>query len=321
MDKIIQPANPVVGVAASSVATCDLMIGPRYHAIWLELTATAAAGVTLVLADVLGLINVKINGKVQRAHKAIELNQIQTAFGSQYAAQIYNWDGGVYTWTNGLRAGAAAAKATKFFVPIFLAEPWRKSYAAQEARAWYTAWEDGTVLRSLQLEIEVLCAAAKVTAGTFSVNVFCETDNMIGPVDKVTKQPIALISKWNRLVVPYGGAGDLYITNLPRRDVMEQVSLFNQADDDITRAIVKKDGAIIRDVYRGQNDVVLFGRDLPVAGASEDRMDVIFDYADLPTDGLNLNGARDLTLIATLAAANAASKLITVQSLTYGGID
>jgi hypothetical protein len=325
MDKIIQPQNPMVGVAYGAVATCDLSIGPRYHALWLEIIATPAAATTLLLTDVIDLINVKINGKVQRAHTGTELNAINTSYDANLAMNGYETTAGVPQFNANAYVANIAAHQTTFMLPIFFAEPWRKSYAATESGAWYTSWADGSVLRSFQLEVSIPAATANILANSaITINVYAETDNAVGPLD-ANKQPVALITKWNRLQIPYGGAGDLYITNLPKKDIYTQLSIFSQTGDDVTAVKVKVDSRIVRDVTKLRNDQTLIGRGFNEAACLENRFDVVFDYSDLPTDGLVMQAGnavvKDFTVIATLGAANAANKIVTVLSQLFGGID
>jgi hypothetical protein len=337
MDKIVQPTNPVVGVGYGNLATLDLSIGPRYHVIWLEIIATAAVGKTLLarnpagtantgtLADILGVINVKVNGKTQRSFQATELDQINYSYHTDCGAQAYNYDTGVLNWSAGALQAPQSGKQTIFLVPIFLAEPWRTSYAAQELFAWYTSWADGSTLRSFQLEINIPAASANILAASaITINAYAETDTAVGPLDS-NKQPIALITKWNRLQVPYSGAGDLYTTNLSKRDLYLQISIFSQSGDDISRVQVRVDSRTIRDVTYVRNLVTQFARQLNPTGYVESRVDVMFDYSDIPTDGLVMQAGnanvKDFQVISTLAAANAANKLLTFISQTYGSID
>lgn len=324
MDKIVQPTQPVVGVpsplaAASQVATLDLAIGPRYHAIWLEVTATAAAAKTIGITDLLDLLTLKINGKPQRQHTANELNQINTQFDAACAANLYNVVAGVPVESQ----GPQVAGTTMLQIGIFLAEPWRKSYAATDMMAWYTAWQDGSKLNSLQLEITCPAASANIdTTKAYSIKAYAETDNVIGPLD-ANKRPIGLITKFRRLGVPYAGAGDLYLTTLNKAGFYNQLTMFGQAGsgDDITHVKVTRDSQIIRDVDKWRNDQTLLGRQFNPAALSVDRFDMVFDYSDVPTDGLSLNGVADFQVIMTLSAATAPNKLIQTIAQVYEQAD
>jgi Viral coat protein P2 N-terminal domain len=323
MDKIIKPCPPVVGVAFGQTATLDLPIGPRYHALWLKVVVTSAAGVTLSTAQtyldkLISLINIKVNGKVQRAHSAFELDSIQSSYGSCFAANAYSIDTAAKE-----RAFTApeAAKATAFYFPIFFCEPWRKSYAAQESMAWYTAWQDGSTLQSLQLEITMpVIDAATFAATAPTITAYAETDTALGPLD-ANKKPVAAINKWLRNTVPYAAAGDLYIPTLPKRDVYLQISAF--ATDDITNMKVLADSRTVRDVPKVLNDQTLIGRDMNESAIVEKRADIVFDYSDLPTDGLVMQAGslqvNDFQVVLTMAAAVGGA--VTLISQVYGGID
>lgn len=310
MDKIIEPTKPVQGAAAGAVATVDLAIGPRYHTIWIEAIATAAAGATLTLADFLGLIAVKVNGKTARQFLATELDAIQTSYGAVYAANILNYDGDAITYVNGVPQAAQAAKKTMCQIGIRLAEPWRKSYAAQEMLAWYTAWQNGTTLNSFSLDITCGPSTNWLANSTILLRCYAEVDQTVGPVRD--GQPIALITKWNRRSHPYTGTGELNIPDFLKRGIYNQISLFMPGTDTIGSVKVKKNAQMLRDVTKIRNDQTLIGRDWNESGLPATRFDIGFDYADLPTDGLNLNGVLDFQVIPNVATAAAANNMVSI---------
>lgn len=98
MDKVIKRTVPIVGIALLTtqdvVATGDIAIGPRYHNLMAEIIATAANNKVLGVADMCGLINLKIGGRVQRAHTAAELDYIYSQYGDKFRCKMYNYDGG-----------------------------------------------------------------------------------------------------------------------------------------------------------------------------------------------------------------------------------
>jgi len=331
MDKIIQPANPVIGVGYGKTATLDLAIGPRYHAVHFDVLATAASGLFLAgelsLDCLISMINVKINGKVQRAHSLKELNAIQRSYDSRNALNSWEYATSVRTWAQTLPAPylpvvGAVSTASMIQFSIYFAEPWRKSYAATEAMAWPTAWQDGSVLRSFQIELVIpaLNATYILAGSSITINAYVETDDYVGSLD-ANKQPIALINKWKRYQVPYTTTGDVPIVTLERRHICEQISIFQGVrTDTISRVVVKKDDKTIRDVTRERNDQILIARGFNPNGLTQDRFDVVFDYSDLPTDGLVLEGARSFVVTPTLSVA-AAANYMTLISQIYGPID
>ena len=328
MDKIVQPAPPFVGVPAatalgqSQATLCDLVIGPRYHVIWVAVIATGGAGKTLVLSDVLDLINVKVNGTVVRAHKASELDALQTSFGLHYGVRQWNYDAGsnyIPVFSSGLPQAPQSAKQTLFVLPIFFCEPWRKGYAAQEMYAWPTAWQDGSVLKSFQLEIFTPNTGNVDSTKPFSITGWIETDTMQGGLD-ANKVPVTLVTKINRTTHQYSAAGDFQIYNLSKAGTYLQHTFFSQTGDDIARIIAKKNSAIIRDVFFGANLASIMSREINATGISEQRFDLVYDYDDLPSGGLNLDNASDYNLTLTMANAAATNKVLTCLSLQYAPI-
>jgi hypothetical protein len=305
-NKIIQPLAPVVGVVPGQTATLDIPIGPRYHVIWLSGTVKRAT-VAPALTDIMGLLTVKINGKPVRTHTADELNQLNTLMGASFTARANNTP--------------SAGAATTWNVPIFLAEPWRKSYSATESMAWPTSWPGGKKLATLQIEIAVPAIPGTNATSEHAISAYAETDNVLGQVDS-KGEPVFLLSKWNRLGVPYAGAGDLFITTLPRREIYQQISLFTQSGDPASAIKVKVEDRTIRETSKTLNDDTLVAREMNSAGISANRFDLVFDYDDLPSSALPMQYGdayvQDFQVIPTLSAANASNKIVTCIYQTYG---
>ncbi len=330
MDTIIKPGKPVVGfdfstAGAPVIGTMDCEIGPRYKSLLFTFIATAAAGQTLTLADFVAMVTVKVNGKPQRSHLATELDAIQTFWGADYQAQVYNYDTGVINYVNGLPQAAQAGKQTICFLTVWFDEPWRKTWAGADGFAWPTSWADGSVLKALQVELTG-SATGKLAANTH-ITCTCkpEYDAGIGGVDPSTKQPVFLITKWLRNTQAYGGAGDLPLVNLIKKDTLMEMRFFCQAGDDINRVQVAVNSKTVRDVTKGENDALLLGRGALPSAFSVDRFDLIFDHTDKPSSGLVLsaNGTpvNDFSVIATLNNATAANKILTVLQCKYGPPD
>lgn len=335
MDKIIQVSNPVQGVVAGQTAFWDAPIGQRYHAMIIEVTATGAAGQTLGRDDLLGLLDLQIEGKSQRQATALELDQIQTKYGADFAALLFNSTGAGNTlapvYNGGAVQGPQVASQTTMLLRINFSEPWRKSYAAREARALPTAWPDGTVLKSMQLKLGCPNTGKISGAAPYTMRVHTVTDTMLGTLD-ANKNPVRLFNKWYRLSVPYTGAGDLPIVNPVKITpgllaALEEQTFFCQAGDDISRVIVTADSRQVRDVIKAVNDVLLLdnGYNPALNTGNADRFDLDYDYSDLPTDGLILSSANGRVqthkIVATLIAAAAANKTISLISQVYGPLD
>ena len=349
MDRTVRQCNPVQGVAFGQTPTVEFQLGPRYRWLMIEAIATAAAAKTLTISDLIADITIKIGGNPQRVHSAGQLDAINASYGAQYGMNTYNYDGGAIAWVNGLPQGPQVAKQTVFYLPIFFREPWRSSYSAKEMMAWPTAWSDGSVLPSFTMELQLPNISANVLAGNVPIfNVYAETDTLLGSLD-ANKNPIANITKWKRQGLVYSGAGDLVVTNLNKREVYNQISLFcaycngkgrfagqtpaqqitDQNDltafDYISRAKIEVDNRTVRDTSKTISDQGLCGDDFNEAALPADRLDIVFDKSDLPTDGLvmeaNGNTVKDFRLTATLATGAAQNKTISALMQVYGAIE
>jgi hypothetical protein len=118
------------------------------------------------------------------------------------------------------------------------------------------------------------------------------------------------------------------VLSLPKKDAYQEIRFFTQAGDPINRVQVLVNSKVVRDVTKGINDVLLLGRGFnPTlsASASTNRMDVIFDQSDVPSDALQMQvGGKtvgDFTVIFTLAAAAAGTKIVNMLSQRYGPPD
>ena len=138
----------------------------------------------------------------------------------------------------------------------------------------------------------------------------------------------------------YGGP---YVTGLTAANIIADQNNF-AAFDMINHAKVEVDNATIRDVDKKIGDLMLVQDDFnegdssPITsdefnqsgGLPADRIDIVFDKSDLPTDGLVMqaNGqtVKDFRITATIgspgqAAAVAANKTIQAVQQIYGAIE
>jgi hypothetical protein len=362
MNRIEKQCNPVQGAAFGQTPTLDLQLGPRYRQLLLEIFVvnnyTGGSGYIPTIVDVLDMITLKIGGNPQRTHTAWELDNIHKSYGAQYGLNAYKTVSGVISYSGGVPVAPSAGLSdhtvgTVFYLPIFFREPWRASYAARDMMAWYTSWADGSVLPSLSLELKVPAANATniYSAGGITINCYAETDNAVGPLDS-NKQPVAMITKWKRQGLVYGGAGDLVITTLNKKEIYNQISLFSPyvptygplaaattptqilADqnnltyfDQVTKAKVEVDNLTIRDVSARVNAEMLITDDFNEAALPPDRFDIVFDKSDLPTDGLVMQAGgqtvKDFRITATMAigSAGTSNKLLQAVQQIYGAIE
>lgn len=253
-------ASGYVGTAGAAFSahtvTVDLPVGPRYHAIWLKQPNPGAAK---VMTDLYGEGRLKVNGKVQRVFLADELNKLNILNGFQWAA---------------FGAGTAAAA---FSLPIWLAEPWRKSTDAQQAMAWGT----GDV-SSFQLELDIkayAAAAAGLVAPTFQAEI---DDSFITVNGKELPTPMGVITKWFNFQLPVTALSSWHdYTGFPKRDFYQSIHMIDANVDEFE---VKVDNSIYRQDLTVDNLVKLKHRDmLPNPSATATPFGVA---ADLPTRGM-----------------------------------
>jgi hypothetical protein len=274
------------GVAAGQTAVCDLDLGKRYHIAWLTLGNNAVAANTL--ADLVDEIRVKVNGKVQRTHTAVELNAINAINGAPYVSA----SGSAY----GEKTSGTAGQADyRHYLPIFFAEPWRKGNLEAQARALNAVGVD-----SFQIEVDVVAGlAAPIVEG------FYEFD---APVTK----EIGLIQKWIRQTFPAVGTQQDFNT-IDRRDWIEAIHLFPTVETTPKFVNVVKftlNGVAVFDqITTLQNQAMLLGRELSPDVVAVPRFDLVFDHDDPINSALATNPggtrAQEMTLhVEYNAAAN-----------------
>jgi hypothetical protein len=84
--------------------------------------------------------------------------------------------------------------------------------------------------------------------------------------------------------------------------------------------VIKNSGVTIRDYDKELNDRILVGREYNASALSADRFDFISDYADVPTDVVDLTNSTEFLVQPTLSAANAANKTIVITRIDYGAM-
>lgn len=327
-NKFVIPLPPVVGAAASATATLDLPVGPRYHVIWLKLAT--AAGITPTLAAALGDIKLKVNGRVQRIFSATQLNALQTLFGPAFSATYavdgaptaqlgyVQADGKPSTWAAPLTP-VTTSDGYVFRLPIFLCEPWRKQYSAEDLYAWPTAWNGRGAVATFQLELS--CGASMSTGG---ITAYAEVDYVNGASD-TNGSPIMQISKWNRFeFVHASGTNDLYIITLPRQGIYQQVSLFTADTAKYVNSVkVKVENNLIRDINKPELDASLWARGMNPHTLAVTRADIVFDYDDAPTNALPMvyggKLVQDFQIIPNITADAAGT--VTALVNTFGPLD
>ena len=262
-------------VAAGKKAVVSLPLGLRYHTVWLELGNNAAAANTIT--DLVDDIVVKINGKPQRIATGDQTNQLNGVNGTAFLLSATGVDG----------------QATRrLHLPIYFAEPWRKSVDEVSALALRA-----NGIESLQIEVGMKAGlAAPLLSGWYEFD--------------YDSRPIGLISKWNRRDFSAVGSS-VDIATIDKRDFIEAVHLFPTSDGKFVSEVkLTANGEEIRDrITTVQNAATLLGREMNPDTSATPRYDLVFDYDDpvngaLPTQA-NGEPIKELTLKLTWNAAAA----------------
>jgi hypothetical protein len=184
-------------VAAGQTATLDVPLGPTYHAIYLIYKESGTLASEVNLKAGLNDYRVKINGKAQRtlsATQSLEINQI-------YQAPF--------------NAGC---------LPIFFAEPWRRTGAGEDSLAWGT--QD---VSTFQIEVDIDAAATAPT-----IEAYAEISRV--------RRPLGIISKNRRFTIGVTSTGERQIQNLPKIGTSyAALHMFETTAADISEVLVEID--------------------------------------------------------------------------------
>ena len=343
--KFIEPVNKINGVAANSLCTIELPPGKRINIIGIEATVTKAAAGSGVYSiplpsDIIDLIQVKVGGKPQRTRLASEL------FGNKglNALQDYKCGGTVQYWQAGsvINAtpqliGSAAdvamqtsggggsngnlasntATVAKFWLPIIFTEPWRKEYVQTESLGLVQSFKDGSSIGLVTVELKIPNNTGSSPAfSAHGITAWYEYDELVAPAGST----IYLLKEY-RHNVQYAAAGDIEVaTQLYNRDALSRVSLLTAADI-ISRVVVKQGSRVLRDMTNVRSQQSLISRDYSEGAIVSNRFDIEFDLNDDPNSSPLLDPSQPLSIVATLATANDATKNIAVLSAYYGPLD
>ena len=235
-------------IAAGQTATCNLDLGKRYHIIWLELGNNAVAA--NALSDLVNEIRVKINGKVQRTHTAVELNACNGVNGSIYTEKTSGTDG---------------QANRRHYLPIYFAEPWRNGNAEAQAMAL-----NAVGINSFSVELDVKAGlAAPIVQGFYEY-------------DSAVRGDPGYFTKWIRQTL--GAVGTVQDFNtIDRRDFLQAIHLFPTTGTSVRVNSVKftlNGEAILDAITTLENQAMLLVRGMNPDTAGLARFDLVFDHDD-----------------------------------------
>lgn len=345
MFKPLLKAPPVQGVSFGANATLKLDPGLRYHAVRFIITcaktiATASlSGSEPTLAQLLGLINVKVNTASKRQHTAVELNSIQTDWDANLAAKLHSGIGNdllVAADATGTVEGISTATKRYYtwILDLWFAEPTRKSYTAAAAFAWPTSWvKNGSLVATADVSIELTIPADPSVAGTAVYNALAiraevMTDNVSGPFDS-SNNPIMPVTHYYRQSEQYSSTTPV-VRTWPFIGMLQQMSIFDNASDGVGTFVVKRNNQDIFNTSKKSNN-----DSLRTNGWNTSRLDVTTgdsagnnqlaadlchiacDFDDDPQSALPVGPGDILEFSPTLIAASAGNKSLTIVSQVW----
>ena len=256
--------------------------------------------------------------------------------------------------SNALGSSVPAVGDTAVFsLGIYFADPSRTDLAAVNAFALPTKWPksaisdqtlkqnaDGTQeLTSLTVEIDIPNNAG---CSAWAIAAYVETTHQYGPLvdsngvlafadasgnlaapasfNASTSQPMTKLVKWYRSQVSYTATGEFEITP-ERNGVLQQATFFCQAGDNVSNVRVIRSGEEILNLSKNQIDETQVKRGMNELAIDANRVDLVFDYSDNPSDALVLDGASSFKIIPNMANAGASNKILTMIRKVYGWPD
>src|SRR6266576_1273021 len=213
--------NPVAG----QTATVNLTLGQKLHTLWM--TVADAAG--SMSTDIINEIRLLVNGKVQRRMLASELEAINGLNGTIYMGQ---------------QEGTPEEAGFVTHLPIFLAEPWRKTNLESAALAWNLT---GPNVASASLEVDIKAGVdTPVISGWYE---WSPPDGGLGA-----------ITKWIRQTL--GASGTVQdFSSFTRGDYYHAFHLFAPTGAHVDKVRLTADGVIFQDVINeSQNRALLTAR-------------------------------------------------------------
>jgi len=277
------------GVAVGKTATSDLKLGQKIHVLWLKMgddgTASNgnAADVDATLVKLCKQVRIMLNNKTQRICSAVELNALNSIYGAAYSVKT---------------SGVAGTAGYRVYLPIFLAEIYRKTNAEVGRLAWNLVG-----VKDPQIEIDLGDGCnAPIVEGYYEWEP-ADTSAGIGGICKWVRQNVAVVGQ--ELDIP-----------LARKNFIQSVHFFPTAEASPKYVNKLKVTAGNDDVRAPlttlDNQAMLLAREFQPDVSSTPRFDYVIDYDDpinqaLAADNLaSLNAAVEMN-----GAANGNMTVIT----------
>lgn len=330
MEKILQPSTGVDNVNVGQVATHNLRKGPFYHhltyIVTVQKTAATAGFTSAVLSDALAQIEVRVNTEAKRTFLAQELDTIQQAWSPNYGAIALDGIGNdLITAVPDVVVGANTTRTTTVLFTIYFSEASRKSYVAQRFFGLPTLWKnaDGSTYATADIQIALKIPAGVVTNPTIRCEEFIDFASgprlkvlANGTPDYTSAAVLPMVNFW-RINKNYS-ATEFSITDWGNvKGKLQQITLFGQAADYLTKFKLKADNVVKRDTTKVSNDQLNLKYEwdfpIPTLTAPYDKANVThiaLDTSDDITDWLDFNAYNSIELALVLNQAAAANKAV-----------
>jgi hypothetical protein len=249
------------GVAAGSKATFDMDLGNLYREWWLRVTCAAGDKTFSQLIDD---IFVEVNGKVERAHTPIQLNEVNGLHDANLAVKT---------------SGTIATADLVSYVPILLAEDFRKDVSRGLALGW-----NAVGIRSLQLKVQLAAGIVSPDLSGWGIWDRADLSRGLGPITKWKRQDLEAIGtpKDFGKVFDVGGDQDNFVQSIHLWPTSSGTTRF------VTEAELKFSNEIVHKRTNLQNQAVLASKSMNPDTSATPRYDLVFDESDAIADTRNL---------------------------------
>lgn len=248
------------GVDSGSKATFDLDLGNLYRELWLQVSVAAG---DKTFDQIISDIFVEVNGKAQRQHTPLELNAINTLHDPSLQVKT---------------TGSIATGDLVSYVPIFLAEDFRKNVDRGLALGW-----NAVGIRSLQLKVQLAAVTSPVLAGWGTWD-RADLSRGLGPITKWKRQDLDAVGtpKDFGKVFDVGGDADNFVQSLHLFPTSTGTVRY------VTDAELKFANQIVHKRTNVQNQSVLVAKGMTPDTTATPRYDLVFDESDSIADVYNL---------------------------------
>jgi hypothetical protein len=268
------------GVEPGAKAVFDLDLGNLYRELWLEVTC---AGGDKDWDEIIGDITLEVNGKPQRTHHVNELDEINS---------LHDSDLGMKS------SGSTATDDAIWYIPIFLAEDFRKNVDRGLALGW-----NAIGIRSLQLKVVIDAAVVAPKVSGWGVWDKADTGRGMGP-----------ITKWKRQDLDAAGTpldfGKIFDVGGDQDNFVQSLHLWPTTTGTVryaTEVELKLNNEIAHKRTAKQNQAALIAKGMTPQTSGNTRYDLVFDESDSIGDVRNLRLVTKQNLKVTFSGAPSGS--------------